>query len=106
MESASVIYQKITYNMREMTTLNSVGQRLYSHLVHASEMDNSLRRSTARAEKVNVVGAGGALTAAYEQLRNAAENTEEHLLLQTLFAGSISNYLWRAMSSLSARAVQ
>ncbi len=82
MESASVIYQKITYNMREMTTLNSVGQRLYSHLVHASEMDDSLRRSTARAEKVNVVGAGGALTAAYEQLRNAAENTEEHLLLQ------------------------
>lgn len=31
---------------------------------------------------VNVVGAGGGVTAAYEQLRNAAENAEEHLLLQ------------------------
>lgn len=33
-------------------------------------------------EKVHVAGAGGTLTAAYEQLRNAAENAEEHLLLQ------------------------
>jgi hypothetical protein len=33
-------------------------------------------------EKVHVAGAGGTLTAAYEQLRNAAENAEEHLLFQ------------------------
>lgn len=39
-------------------------------------------KATAHTEKVNIVGAGGAVTAAYEQLRNAAENTEEHLLLQ------------------------
>lgn len=36
----------------------------------------------AKAELINVVGAGRALTTAYEQLRNAAENSEEHLLLQ------------------------
>ena len=40
------------------------------------------RSSLAKAEKYNVVGAGSAITAAYEQLRNAAENTDEHLLLQ------------------------
>ena len=33
-------------------------------------------------QTVHVVGAGAAITAAYEQLRNAAEYTEEHLLLQ------------------------
>ena len=32
--------------------------------------------------KTHIVGAGRAVTAAYEQLRNAAENAEEHLLLQ------------------------
>lgn len=34
------------------------------------------------AEKVHVVGAGAVVSAAYEQLRNAAEYTEEHMLLQ------------------------
>lgn len=65
-----------------MTALNSIGQRLLASLLHAKELDDAHARGLARAEKVNVVGAGGALTAAYEQLRNAAENTEEHLLLQ------------------------
>lgn len=35
-----------------------------------------------KAEKVHIVGAGGTLTAAYEQLRIAAEYAEEHTLLQ------------------------
>lgn len=65
-----------------MTALNHTGQRLVQELVHATEADDADFRRVAHAEKVNVVGAGGALTAAYEQLRNAAENTEEHLLLQ------------------------
>ena len=65
-----------------MTSLNSIGQRLAQSLMHAKEQDDADERAIAHAEKVNVVGAGGALTAAYEQLRNAAENTEEHLLLQ------------------------
>lgn len=65
-----------------MTSLNTIGQRLAQSLSFAKDQDDDEYRAVAHAEKVNVVGAGGALTAAYEQLRNAAENTEEHLLLQ------------------------
>ncbi len=65
-----------------MTSLNTIGQRLAQSLSYAKDQDDAEQRAVAHAEKVNVVGAGGALTAAYEQLRNAAENTEEHLLLQ------------------------
>ena len=65
-----------------MTPLNQTGQQLVQGLMHANNADDADRQAVSRATKVNVVGAGGALTAAYEQLRNAAENTEEHLLLQ------------------------
>ena len=65
-----------------MSTLNSKGQLLANHLARAYEHEAEAKRASIHAEKVNVVGAGGTLTAAYEQLRNAAENTEEHLLLQ------------------------
>ena len=65
-----------------MTPLNSIGQRLVSNLQYARPHDDARTHDISHAEKVNIVGAGGVLTAAYEQLRNAAENTEEHLLLQ------------------------
>ena len=65
-----------------MSSLNTIGQRLVSNLTHARHHDEVRERDMSHTQKVNVVGAGGALTAAYEQLRNAAENTEEHLLLQ------------------------
>ena len=65
-----------------MTILNSIGQRLAFNLSEAKQWKQKNDNELARTEKVNIVGAGGALTAAYEQLRNAAENTEEHLLLQ------------------------
>jgi hypothetical protein len=65
-----------------MGKLNATGQLLAWSLQRAKELDDADSRSVVRDEKVNVVGAGSALTAAYEQLRNAAENTEEHLLLQ------------------------
>lgn len=65
-----------------MTALNAIGQRLVADLTQVQHIDDAHRREVAHAEKINVVGAGGSLTAAYEQLRNAAENTEEHLLLQ------------------------
>ncbi len=65
-----------------MKNLNPTGRRLEAGLDHATQLDNSDTTAANSAEKVHVVGAGGALTAAYEQLRNAAENTEEHLLLQ------------------------
>lgn len=63
-----------------MTTLNSVGRQLLAGLSEAARYSNSPGGSGS--ELINVVGAGGKLTAAYEQLRNAAENAEEHLLLQ------------------------
>lgn len=40
------------------------------------------RQANIANQKVHVVGAGAAITAAYEQLRNAAEYAEEHVLLQ------------------------
>lgn len=65
-----------------MTSLSSLGQQLASHLSAAKQQRDSIFHHRQQSEKVNIVGAGKALTAAYEQLRNAAENTEEHLLLQ------------------------
>lgn len=65
-----------------MTPLNTAGVQLREHLQRLYQHDTEQARLLARAQKVNVVGAGRTLTAAYEQLRNAAENTEEHLLLQ------------------------
>ena len=65
-----------------MSDLNTKGQMLSQHLTRLYHDEAARQEYDAKAEKINVVGAGGALTAAYEQLRNAAENTEEHLLLQ------------------------
>lgn len=65
-----------------MTELNQKGRLLVRHLTHRAHEETVRAEQRTKAEKVNVVGAGGVLTAAYEQLRNAAENTEEHLLLQ------------------------
>lgn len=65
-----------------MSELNTTGHYLLAGLDSAQQVEDTASRTAQYAEKVNVVGAGSALTAAYEQLRNAAENTEEHLLLQ------------------------
>lgn len=65
-----------------MTSLNSLGRQLADGLTAASRQENSREQVWRDSEKINIVGAGKALTAAYEQLRNAAENVEEHLLLQ------------------------
>lgn len=65
-----------------MKSLDKNGQTLVHHLRVQDSHTKEQNEVLARAEKINIVGAGGALTAAYEQLRNAAENTEEHLLLQ------------------------
>lgn len=65
-----------------MNSLNAHGQQLAQHLLRLESLAKENKSKPTQADKVHVVGAGGALTAAYEQLRNAAENTEEHLLLQ------------------------
>ena len=65
-----------------MTQLNSIGSQLATDL-QASQAQKAHRLSEhTDDETVHVVGAGGTLTAAYEQLRNAAEYAEEHVLLQ------------------------
>lgn len=64
------------------TTLNTIGRRFTDALQHAvAALDAKLAEKN-EAQKVHVSGAGRTLTFAYEQLRNAAEYTEEHLLLQ------------------------
>lgn len=65
-----------------MNNLNSDGQRFAGAVAAARRQQADLARAHQAAEKLHVVGAGRALTSAYEQLRNAAEYTEEHLLLQ------------------------
>jgi hypothetical protein len=65
-----------------MTELNSIGRQLAEQLrTTGHQKDSRVSRHTS-ASKVHVAGAGAAITAAYEQLRNAAEYTEEHVLLQ------------------------
>jgi len=65
-----------------MSTLSDIGERFRTALAHARTTRQHDQKLVARQEKVHVVGAGATLTSAYEQFRNAAENTEEHLLLQ------------------------
>lgn len=59
-------------------TLNPLGVWLQQQLAAVT----SRKKSSPEGDTFTVVGAGGSVTAAYEQLRNAAENAEEHLLLQ------------------------
>jgi hypothetical protein len=65
--------------MKETTPIN---QQFIDMLQHADAIQAKRRESVKSSEKVHIVGAGRTITAAYEQLRNAAEYTEEHLLLQ------------------------
>ncbi len=62
--------------------LNKYGQKFAQSLKHAEKYSLQLGRSKEEGTKVHIAGAGGTLTAAYEQLRNAAEYAEEHLLLE------------------------
>jgi len=65
-----------------MTQLNANGKQLAYNLSSSRSQMSARRHAQATAQKVHVVGAGATLTAAYEQLRNAAEYAEEHVLLQ------------------------
>lgn len=74
---------KTAYNIKKyMKPLNEKGQALAHNLRRHIDASVAKNAANVASEKINVVGAGGTLTAAYEQLRNAAENIEEHLLLQ------------------------
>ncbi len=62
--------------------LNDFGQQFANALNAASVRMDTVAANESHSQKVHVTGAGRTLTFAYEQLRNAAEYTEEHLLLQ------------------------
>lgn len=61
---------------------NTLAQRFAQALAAAEAASAERKEQLEKAEKVHVVGAGSFVTAAYEQLRNAAEYAEDHLLLQ------------------------
>lgn len=65
-----------------MEDLSVLGKKFYHVLMNAVSLNTERSKKLTASEKVHVVGVGGVVTAAYEQLRNAAENAEEHLLLK------------------------
>lgn len=62
--------------------LTPLGQQFIASLTHSRALVAEQKKADASVEKVHIVGGGGTIIAAYEQFRNAAEYTEEHLLLQ------------------------
>lgn len=68
--------------MTDNNALNTVGQRFAHALAEARAQSITREQAASHMEKAHIVGAGATITTAYEQLRNAAEYTEEHLLLQ------------------------
>jgi hypothetical protein len=65
-----------------MKELNTIGRQFADALAGAATQNDIAAANHNDGEKIHVTGAGRTLTFAYEQLRNAAEYTEEHLLLQ------------------------
>jgi hypothetical protein len=57
-------------------------QLLQQQLEAAKNYDAAIKAGNTRGETIQVPGTGKVISVAYEQLRNAAEYTEEHLLLQ------------------------
>lgn len=84
-----------------MEELNTLGKKFYHVLIHAGQVGAERLKKRSAVEKVHVVGAGSVVTAAYEQLRNAAENAEEHLLLKN----AIRRYFRRLFLTQSAESV-
>ncbi|MDR3125909.1 MAG: hypothetical protein LBU20_02460 [Candidatus Nomurabacteria bacterium] len=65
-----------------MKSLNSIGQKFADELTHVNSAIEHQLRAAEDADKIHVTGVGATITKAYEQLRNASENSDEILLLQ------------------------
>jgi hypothetical protein len=65
-----------------MNSLNPIGSQLSDDIAAARSQKKNQVTLASSAQTMHVVGAGATLTAAYEQLRTAAEYAEEHVLLQ------------------------
>lgn len=81
------------------SNLSGLGKELYEQLarLHA----NKEHVSHSSAQKVHVAGVGTTISVAYEQLRKAAENAEEHLVRQR----AIKRFLNRALFLSSGKDV-
>lgn len=65
-----------------MSTLNSQARAFVTALRAAEHYESNRQTAERDAELFHVVGAGRTISVVYEQIRNAAEYAEEHLLLQ------------------------
>ena len=65
-----------------MNTLNTRAAKFAAALSQAQHYRNYTVATDSRADTFHVVGAGGTISVLYEQIRNAAEYSEDHLLLQ------------------------
>jgi len=63
-------------------TLNSNGVSLRNQLITARSDENGVNKNTGSDKFVNVAGVGTIVSTTFEQLRNAAEYAQEHLLMQ------------------------
>lgn len=61
--------------------LNTLGKSLVSQL-KALESGDSVSEKDSKNQLINVAGVGSLVSSAYEQLRNAAEYSQDHLLIQ------------------------
>ncbi|MCL1930008.1 hypothetical protein FWF93_02635 [Candidatus Saccharibacteria bacterium] len=65
-----------------MDSLNPFGQAFRSNLANVAAARQAFLEYNAKNECFHITGTGKFITGAYEQLRNASENAEQHLLLQ------------------------
>lgn len=79
----------------------SLLQLLQQQLEAAKVHDETIRAQNSSGQIMQIPGTGKAISSAYEQLRNAAEYTEEHLLLQR----AIKRFYKRSLSFFSKRSV-
>lgn len=68
--------------IKNYSNLSKQGHDLQGQFANALKQVDAVELYNETAIKVHVAGVGGTISTAYEQLRNAAEYTEEHLLLQ------------------------
>ncbi len=91
------------------TQLTPQGLHLQEQLSKARAQSEAWHKHDEHATKINVAGVGKTISTAYEQLRNAAEYTEEHLLLQRairrFFRRNISFYTEKATSHIDEELV-
>ena len=81
---------------------HSLLQLLRQQLEAARTHDEAIRTQNMSGQIIQVPGTGKAISSAYEQLRNAAEYTEEHLLLQR----AIKRFYKRSFSFFAKRSMK